>query len=332
MVKESYPRLKILNTYETSVLTYMKIIRQVDCVVYGGGTLYKELYASTGRSPYSVIRRLMGFNVIAKLLGTNVYHLNIGIGSLKTDKGKAITRRALMAASHTMFRDEASYELALKELRVPEKKISKSTDGLFLDRIWQRQWHTGEAAIDRSKYKRVVGVNLLSDIPDWVDREQYVARAREFVTYLLDRGDYVLFVPFQTDFNPRNDLMFMRETFGDILNGRDNYVMPSRMPIDQIHWYLQQCDVFVGARFHSLLLSAAAGTPFVAVAYDTKCWRFVTEAGYPYGIQLEELESERLVELCESAFRQRDKIRVWLSQLAERLYGEAEEDIRKISF
>ena len=46
-IKKVYPDLHIINTYETSIPEYLRLIRSVDCIVYGGGTLYKELYSST---------------------------------------------------------------------------------------------------------------------------------------------------------------------------------------------------------------------------------------------------------------------------------------------
>jgi polysaccharide pyruvyl transferase WcaK-like protein len=212
-IKKSFPGLKIINTYETSILDYMRLIRKMDCVVYGGGTLYKELYGSTGRGKYSVIVRMMGFNIMARLFSTPVYHLNIGIGALKTAMGRWITKRALMAATHTIFRDQKSYDYALKTLQIPASKITKSTDGLFLNHVWEKSWEDKKLSIDREKYRCVVGVNILSDIPDWIDRTQYIQTMKTFVGELMSAGDYVVLVPFQHAFNPRNDKIFMEDVF-----------------------------------------------------------------------------------------------------------------------
>jgi polysaccharide pyruvyl transferase WcaK-like protein len=330
-IKKSFPNLHIVLTYETSFMQYIQLIQSVDCIVYGGGTLYKELYSSTGRSPYGVIIRLMGFNILAKLLGTRVYHLNIGIGSLKTRLGRFITKRALSASTKTIFRDKESYDIAHDVLSVSPEKIQQSVDGLFMNSTWRSVWHKKDMKIDRKKYKRVVGINVLSDIPDWVDRQSYIKTMQQFVTHVLDSGDYIVFIPLQTDFNPRNDLKFMQEIFSDVLKDRTNYSMLEQVPIDLIHSYMTQCDVLVGMRFHSLLLANTCNLPFVAIAYDTKCWRFIEEIGYSYAIKLENLQYELLVDLYDSAIDNQKTIRGQLKAATERMYNEAEDSLRTLN-
>lgn len=331
VIKKAFPNLHIVSTYQTSVPQYIQLIQSVDCIVYGGGTLYKELYSSTGRSPYSVIIRMMGFNILAKLLGTQVYNLNIGIGSLKTRRGRTITKRALNASTKTIFRDKESFEFARDILNVEPNKIQQSVDGLFTNPIWRSVWHKKDLKIDRKKYTRVVGVNVLSDIPDWVDREAYIQTMQKFVAHALKQGDYVVFIPFQTNFNPRNDLQFMQEIFSEVLEGRTNYTMLEEVPIDLVHSYLTQCDVLVGMRFHSLLLASACTVPFVAIAYDTKCWRFIKEIGYSYALKLEDLQYEALVHVYDSAIANQQAIRKQLKTATEQMYNEAEESLRTLN-
>lgn len=330
-VKEAYPDLRIINTYKTSALEYMRLIKKVDCIVYGGGTLYKELYSSTGRSPYSVIIRMMGFNLLAKLFATKLYHLNIGIGSLKTGIGKLISKVALESATLTIFRDQQSYDFAKNTLRISKKKIKKSTDGLFMNHIWEEPWRGASLKFNPKKYKNVIGINVLSDIPDWIDRDRYIATMRRFVTELLDQNNYVIFMPFQHAFNPRSDLTFTKEIFGDILKGRKNYTLLSEVPIDLVSSYMQQCDLFVGMRFHSLLLATVNRVPFVAVAYDTKCWRFIEETNYRYAIELEKLQFDNLLKLCQKAIATKEKARRQLDTVAKQTYKVAEESLRTLN-
>ena len=328
-IKKAYPDLHIINTYETSILQYLKLIRHVDCIVYGGGTLYKELYSSTGRSKYSVIIRMMGINLIAKWAGTRLYHLNIGIGSLKTRLGRFISKTAIAASTHTVFRDEKSYEIAKETLGISPDKISKAPDGLFINHVWEKPWNSSR--MPKKTDVPTVGVNVLSDIPDWVDRDKYIDVMRQFVAQLCKNGVNVIFVPFQHTFNPRNDLLFTTENFGDLIDKHENCSVLEGVPIDEISDCLQKCDVFVGMRFHSLLLSAANRVPFVAVAYDTKCWRFIEENSYPHAIELEKLETEKLLDLYENALHSKKKTISLLDDITNRTYREAEEALRTLS-
>jgi polysaccharide pyruvyl transferase WcaK-like protein len=330
-VKKAFPNIKVINTYKTPLLQYVQLIKKVDYILYGGGTLYKELYASTGRSRYSVIIRLMGFNFVAKLLGTRIYHLHIGIGSLKTKVGRFITKLALTFATKTIFRDKQSFEFARDTLKVPAGKIARSVDGLFIDPIWQTPWHKKPLKIDRKKYKRVVGINVLSDIPDWIDREAYVKTMQQFVTALLKKGDFVVFIPFQTAFNARNDLVFMSETFKKQLQPYSNYELLSDVPIDLVHSYMTQCDILVGMRFHSLLLATVCQLPFVAIAYDTKCWRYIEEINYPYALQLENLSYDTLMQRYEETFKNKAAIRSQLQNITKQMYNQAEDGLRTLN-
>lgn len=330
-VRQAYPELQVVDTYNTSVLQYVQLIKKVDCIVYGGGTLYKELYASTGRSKYSVIIRMMGFNILAKLLGTRLYHLNIGIGVIRSRMGRLISKLAIGAATESIFRDKKSYDYAKDVLHIPAAKIKLSTDGLFIDHVWEKPWKAQSLKIDRKKYKNVIGINILSDIPDWIKRDEYIQTMQQFVLERLRAGDYIVFVPFQHAFNPRNDLVFMQEVFGDLLKNKTGYTMLNKVPIDLASSYLRQCDVFMGMRFHSLLLATVNEVPFVAIAYDTKCWRFVTEANYPHAIELEALNLAELNRHYETVLSMKKEAKEKLRLIARQTYDRAEEDIRALS-
>lgn len=330
-IAAAYPELHIINTYKTSITEYVHLIKKVDCIVYGGGTLYKELYASTGRSKYSVIIRMMGFNLLAKWLGTRLYHLNIGIGSLKTRTGRLISRIAIGAATHSVFRDQKSYNIAKDVLRISPRRISKAPDGLFLNRIWEKPWSKLHASIPRKTGARIIGINVLSDIPDWIDREHYISVIRRFVMQMCEEGNYVIFIPFQHDFNPRNDLVFTKGHFGDLIKKYDECTLLESVPIDQISDCLRQCDVFVGMRFHGLLLSTVNHVPFIAIAYDTKCWRFIDENAYPHAIELEKLTLKDLVKLYGDAVTTDKKTQRQLREITGRTYQEAEEALRTLN-
>ncbi|MGH7196871.1 MAG: polysaccharide pyruvyl transferase family protein [Candidatus Saccharimonadales bacterium] len=332
IIREKYPDIEIVETYRTSMRSWIRILRSVECAVYGGGTIYKELYASTGRSKYSVIRRLLAFNWLARFMGVKVYHLNIGIGSLRTWRGRMITKWALTAATYSVFRDDESYKFALARLGISERKVCSSTDGLFLNPIWQKPWRPARLPATRKKYKAVVGINALSDIPDWVNREKYITAMRRFVQRLLDAGVYVVFLPFQHAFNPRNDLVFMQEEIVAPLGKPANLHVVQEVPLEQASSYMRQFDVFVGMRFHSLLLAAANATPFVAIAYDTKCWRFIEEANYPHAVKIEDLTFKKLIQTYNNALGQRKTSAKQLQAVAADNFKEAHQCLRRLHF
>lgn len=317
--------IEIFETYNTSPVTLFKKMLGANVIVYGGGTVYKELYATTGRKPYAVIANVMLFNTVAHLLGKRVYGFHLGIGTIKTGLGRWFSRRALMASTKTTFRDEKSFEYARDVLKLPAHKIDLSTDGLFTNRNWQKVWHNLELpkGVVGNKGK-LVGVNVLSDIPDWVDRKEYVKNLVSFIDSLIERGDRVVLLPFQYDFNEHSDLYFMNHEIVPKLKHKKGFYVAQDLALDNITSALQQLDVLVGLRFHSLLLATAAGTPFVALAYDTKCWRYTTEINYPYALKIEDFTAEQLMEQYEKVLKDDKKIRAQLSREATKNFKVAD--------
>lgn len=323
-IKKAFPDLKIIKTYGSSLLDWLKILRRVDYVVYGGGTVYKELYSSTGRSRYSVISRLAVLNILTRLLGTKIFHLHIGIGSLKTGLGRLITRLALWPSTHIIFRDQTSYDVALGELHLPAEKICASTDGLFLNTSWRQPWHVDVLKIPaKASNQTIVGVNVLSDIPDWIDRQQYIKTLHESLHALLKQNTFIVFLPFQYAFNPHSDREFLHKEILPALQDSKNYLVIEEPQLDTIQGYLSQVDVFIGMRFHSLLLSTVLRKPFLGIAYDTKCWRFIEESRYPHALRLEDFTTDKFL----SAYRDLMQNRPDASRLLEEI---AEENFKKV--
>lgn len=322
-IAEKFPHLHVFETYHTSFARMFGLMRRADAIFYGGGTVYKELYSSTGRSPYTVILRVMLFNVLAAAMGKKVIGLHIGIGTLKTALGRWITARALSSSTKTTFRDETSFVFARDVLKVPPARIAQSTDGLFLNPQWQRPWLHATLPRAAKSAKHIVGVNVLSDIPDWVNREQYLKTVCTFVRGLLARGDFVIFLPFQTAFNEHNDLAFIKSEIVPHIRQFKNYHVADDLDLSNVVSYLQQIDVLVGMRFHSLLLATAASTPFLAIAYDTKCWRFVTEINYPYAQKIEDLDVVELQNLYQRLLAHTGEAKKQLARAAAENFKEA---------
>lgn len=330
VIRREFPELIVLKTYETTPLGWVKTLAKVSCVVYGGGTIFKELYGSTGRKKYAVISRILVFNYVARIMGLRVYHLHIGIGVLKTWLGRVITRLALGVAELSIFRDRQSYIMARDKLNVPGANICLATDGLFLNPVWQSVWH--ESDIKAPNGKPVVGVNFLADIPDWIDREKYIATIRTFVKSLLERENFVFLIPFQHSFNPNNDYDFMKREIVPHISEFKNFRLIKSLPIDEAIDAFKELDVFVGMRFHSLLLAASAKTRFLAVAYDTKCWRFVQSHKYPHGVRLEDADEATLQQAYNLLLNDYDSLPAELQRITEHEQKKGAQCIDRVRF
>lgn len=328
-VKRIAPKLRVIETYNSTPVEFIKTIAASNAVVYGGGTVFKELYSSTGRSKYSVIARILMFNLVARLFGKPIYNLHIGTGAIKTGIGRLITKWSLSLSTLTIFRDRTSFEYARKTLHVPAKKIEYSTDGLFLNPAWRKPWQ--KAPLRPPRGKTIIGINLLSDIPDWINREEYLANMRSLVNQLLDdKENFVIFMPLQHAFNPHNDLVFMQQEIVPYIESRKNFAVLGEMPLDFVNSYFRQVDIFVGMRFHSLLLSAVNETPFVSISYDTKCTRFLKESDYPFAVPLEHATPELVIKTYQKLAKNQGRAKELLAHIAEKNFRRARKHLERI--
>lgn len=67
------PGVRLFSTYRTPPWQMLRLLRRADLVCYGGGTVFKELNSSTGRSRYAVLLGVAAWNTIARVLRTPVH-------------------------------------------------------------------------------------------------------------------------------------------------------------------------------------------------------------------------------------------------------------------
>lgn len=230
-----------------------------------------------------------------------------------------------------MFRDEESYRYALETLKLSPAKIALATDLIFFNPIWQKAQAKANLDIPSGRYKAIVGVNFLSDIPDWIDRSDYIKTVQGFVKTLLKEGNYLIFLPFQHTFNTNNDTAFMAQTLQPVLKDKSGYKFMDQLPLDQAVSYFRQIDIFVGMRFHALLLALINRTPFLAIAYDTKCWRLIEEVNYRHGLKLENLDLKSWLKHYHQLEQQSAAARLSLDRIANNYYKKAQACLAEIA-
>ncbi len=325
-ILEIFPNIHIQETYKTSAIKWLRIINNIDVVIYGGGTIYKELYGSTGRKKYAVIFRMLVFNTVAKVLKKDIYNLNIGIGSIKTRIGRSITGLGIKLSTITIFRDKESYDYAAKTLNVSKDKICLANDGIFLSDKWQ----VIETSTQKRNFKKVIGLNLLSDIPDWIEKEKFEKEVIKFINNAINLGYYFVFMPFQYDFNKNNDKKYFENNILTKVEDKEGYSFIETITPFNVSRIFSGVDVFIGMRFHSLLISIIEQVPFIALEYDTKCTRLIKQINYPYSINLSNLNSIEMLNLLKEVESNSNKIKRRLKKDIVNLRGDFEPCFQKV--
>ncbi len=88
--------------------------------------------------------------------------------------------------------------------------------------------------------------------------------------------------------------------------------------LDELRRSISLCDAFIGVRYHSVLLSVQGEVPVMGISYAHKTQRFMQENGLgDYVIRVEDVTSERLREIWERLWRNRDEVREMLPGINE---------------
>ena len=93
-----------------------------------------------------------------------------------------------------------------------------------------------------------------------------------------------------------------------------------------------ECDVMVAERLHAMVLSAAAGTPFVGLEYQPKCADFARSVGWePWMVRTDRVVEATLCEQVESVGAARGGLVARVEELRRRLRDEAAEIRRAVA-
>ncbi len=100
--------VRVIDTARDRVALLRALLR-CDVLVFGGGSIIKELYASTGRNPYSTLLMILAIVTFTRKIARKpIAMLNVGVGPLLTPRGLKIARMILRQVDQLTVRDERS--------------------------------------------------------------------------------------------------------------------------------------------------------------------------------------------------------------------------------
>lgn len=247
-------------------LQLLRALRGADLLVFGGGSIIKELYASTGRNPYSTLAMILGVVTFARRIARKpVAMLNIGVGPLRTRTGLWLARRILSQVDLVTVRDQKSFdtcrEIGIDATLVPDAVFS--TDDEFLLRP------ADDTPAPRSDGPLRVALNLNFDIENPAAWEPFLDRLAAALESVHARHPLeVHSLPMQIGFKDHDDVEVL-----DALAGRLASVPfvrhEPRTHVDAAR-LIRDSDVLVSERLHAIVMASLLGVPSFVLAYDVK--------------------------------------------------------------
>ena len=112
----------------------VRLVRELlrcDVLCFGGGSIVKELYASTGRHRHSTLLMILAVVTFARLVARKpIAMLNVGVGPIRTASGRRLARLILSQVDLLVVRDAKSYATSLQVGLTPDQ-VEQSADAVF---------------------------------------------------------------------------------------------------------------------------------------------------------------------------------------------------------
>lgn len=243
------------------LLRHIRLIRQCDLVVVGGGGLLRD------NTSWPNLIRLLDEIWLGRLFGRKVMLYAIGVGPFKTRLGKWLIAKSVMMCDLVTVRSERGAQL-LREIGVPAARIHVVKDPAFLLPSAPSRDLALRALLAR---ERTVGVfpavSLVSNIEDL----SHIRRLAAALDVLVER-DRIQFValPMRVTASGIDDVAVSKLIQAQMRHPDSMHIHEQQLAPSELKWATSQTLMNITVRLHAMIFSLGAGKPVVAVNYEPK--------------------------------------------------------------
>ena len=287
----------------------LEAVRQADLVIIGGGGIFHDYWGFNPNAFLTDNHWGISFYtapaVMAAVFEKPVMLYAVGVGPLLSEHGRRFTKVACDAAAAITVRDGASREL-LESIGVPAERVTVTMDPVF-GFSTEKDAAALEAVRNLQAARPLIGVALRHwDVgvhPGFWEQE--VADGLDL--FLQNHEGSVLFVPFQRLEGKVEDDTTIANRIRSRMKHQDRTaVLEPEFSPQQIYTVLSECDLVVGMRLHSLILSIVGRVPVLSLSYDTKVTQAMERTGlHEFNLDIQSVEAPRLAELMRQALTEK---------------------------
>ena len=253
-----------------------RILKGADMFIVPGTGLLTDAYGLQQWGPYSLFK----WSLIAKLRGSNILFLSVGVGPFYTALGKFFVKSALSMANFRSYRDEASMNW-LKAIG-----FRTNHDQVYPDLAFSVPETMLLHEPDKKSSRTVVGIGLMGYAGKYSvanPRDEiytsYLECLAAFVKWLVGREfDVRLLLSEAADTACLSDFKFLLKT---VLSANEMERIIDQPPnsVEEFLPQLAATDFVVATRFHNVLLSLLLNKPVIAISFHHKCSSLMSEMG-----------------------------------------------------
>jgi polysaccharide pyruvyl transferase CsaB len=251
-----------------------------DAVVFGGGSIVKELYRSVGRWRYATLVMVLALVMVARAARRPVLLCGVGVGPINTRVGRVLAAIIVRTANLVSVRDAASYDTCLSIGARPDRVV-RIPDPAFVNRADQLLPVGGldeaRAGIDPDGCVRIA-LNLNRDIANGDRWDDVLAELTETFDLVAARIRIEIHaLPMQSEYKEHDDATVLRA----FLSGHPewNPVVHDTADHRDVAAIIATCDLVVSERFHAIVMAAILGRPTIGLLYDVKVAELADQLG-----------------------------------------------------
>ena len=250
-----------------------KSLKEADMLISGGGSLLQDKTSSRSIWYYLLIMKL------AKRYNKKVFVYSNGVGPINKRFNRNFTRRVLNKVDYITLRDKDSYDF-IKSIGVNNPNIKVLSDPVF---------NLKEASDEsvREKFDINEGTVLVS-IRSWMDDEKLIAELSKFLSYLIDEGKNIVFMPMQT---PRDTDISERIA----ANLKSTKIIDEKYPVEILMGLMKNADFIVAMRLHAMIYAIHQNLPFIGLSYDPKTETLLKDFDESINIDVDAINYDDLI-------------------------------------
>jgi polysaccharide pyruvyl transferase CsaB len=291
-------------------LKVIKAIKNTDLFILGGGGLLFDYYPLN--LPF-----WLSYVVMAKMLRRPVMFYAIGIGPIKTKLGKLLTKYIVNHVDLITVRDHGSKNL-LESLGVTKPPTYVTADPVIIFPTKYSETQYKLLTLNGQQFgnqRTVIGIS----VRPWFNSNKIKIVVAEIADYLItELNSAVVFIPMQYE----EDYEIAKE-IAEIMQNQPIVISKNYTP-NEISGIIEQMDLIIGMRLHSLILAATHNVPIIGIIYDPKIEHFLEEINlHGYSINVSNIEFQNMINLIMDAMHEKTTIKKEMKCRVERLADNA---------
>jgi polysaccharide pyruvyl transferase CsaB len=286
--------------------------KKLDFVVLGGGGFFADDVSVRNVIKWSA------YILVARLLGIRVNAYCLGVGPIKYEFSRFLTRLSFGMIGCISVRDEESCRWLVSA--GVKKRIVLSADPVLNFKSFSSDGRNilTTSGIPTYKPNVIIAIPPFFHNPDrWPGQEnkwmEYCQSWADTVDEIVSLGSIPIFLPMQhcpSEYYIFSDADLAKKIIKLAKNGASAYTIERLLTPAEVFTVLSGADIVLGMRLHAIILAVSSGTPVAGAIYHHKVGELVRNLGISkYFIDVCDITPQNMISLVRMAWREKNEIR-----------------------